>query len=62
MNNSNGVLFVTSFLANFAISERFAASVGVSVVLFVLSKLLDYFVKPAVDEWRARRRAERERR
>lgn len=56
-NGSNGTLFVMTFLMNFAISERFIASICVSVALFVAGKLLDWFVKPMVEEWRAKRKA-----
>jgi antibiotic biosynthesis monooxygenase (ABM) superfamily enzyme len=57
--SNNGALFIMTLLANFAISERFVASVCVSIVLFVLGKALDYFVKPLAQErvraWRERR-------
>lgn len=56
---SNGALFIMTLVTNFVISERFVASVCVSLALFVLGKLLDYFVKPLAQErmraWRERR-------
>lgn len=54
---SNGTLLLAMFMMNFAISERFVASLCVSVILFLAGKLLDYFVKPALEDWRARRKS-----
>jgi NhaP-type Na+/H+ and K+/H+ antiporter len=53
---SNAVLMLATFLMNFAISERFLASICVSIALFLAGKLLDWFVKPMVEEWRAKRK------
>lgn len=58
-NLTNGALFLTSLAANLAITEQLITSLGVSIALLILGKLLDYFVKPVVDEWRSRRRKKR---
>lgn len=48
---SNRALFLMSLIANFAITNQLVTSLGVSITLLFLGKLLDYFVKPVVDAW-----------
>ncbi|MGB7925571.1 MAG: hypothetical protein WCF57_20200 [Pyrinomonadaceae bacterium] len=56
ITNSNGAICLGAFLTNFAITQRLSASLVVSVALFFLGKFLDYLVKPALDDWRAKRK------
>lgn len=55
--NPNLTLASITFLAGFAVSDRFTLSVTVSVILFVLGKLIDLFIKPYLEERRAAARA-----
>jgi hypothetical protein len=55
--NPNATLAAVTFLAGFAVSDRFTASLMVSVLLFILGKLIDLFIKPYLEERRAAARA-----
>jgi p-aminobenzoyl-glutamate transporter AbgT len=50
-------LAAVTFVAGITISDNVRFSLAVSVVLFILGKLIDLFVKPRLEERRARKKA-----
>lgn len=53
---NNSALTILTYVASFTVTGERVESLCLALLILCVGKALDYFVKPLIEEWRARRR------